>query len=279
MPRGRTLLLLGVFLSTSLTAGCAERSAAVAAPRLGGESALTARIVQPAKPLQCVPYAREVSGIPIFGNAWTWWRAADGKYAKGSRPELGAVMVFSKTKRNRYGHLAVVKQILNSREVIVDHSNWLNRGRIHLNAAVRDVSPNNDWSAVRVWYTPGKRYGARVYALTGFIYGDGAAGRVQRPTQNGDPMLDPKRLKRIRERLRVAKAAAIEEAAAGSAAGEAPMPRRRPERQFAVVRTSAKPAALQNAVSQVQHIEPLPTSLQTVANALREAKKEIDSGR
>ena len=32
------------------------------------------------KPLQCVPYAREHSGIKLFGDAYTWWDQAEGKY-------------------------------------------------------------------------------------------------------------------------------------------------------------------------------------------------------
>ena len=29
--------------------------------------------------LQCVPYARQVSGIQIYGDAWTWWDQAEGR--------------------------------------------------------------------------------------------------------------------------------------------------------------------------------------------------------
>ena len=31
--------------------------------------------------LQCVPYARQVSGIRIYGDAHTWWDQAEGRYA------------------------------------------------------------------------------------------------------------------------------------------------------------------------------------------------------
>ena len=31
--------------------------------------------------LQCVPYARDVSGIQIYGDAHTWWDQAQGRYA------------------------------------------------------------------------------------------------------------------------------------------------------------------------------------------------------
>lgn len=128
------------------------------------------RIVTPRKRGQCVPYARQLSGIPIHGDAWTWWRQAAGKYRRSARPTVGSVLVFRRTSRNRYGHLAVVTRIINDREVIVNHQNWLNKGRIHIDTPVRDVSRRNDWSAVRVWYTPGNVLGRSTYAAHGFIH-------------------------------------------------------------------------------------------------------------
>ena len=44
--------------------------------------------------LQCVPFARMLSGIQIFGDAWTWWQKAAGRYAQGFVPKAGAVLVF-----------------------------------------------------------------------------------------------------------------------------------------------------------------------------------------
>jgi hypothetical protein len=80
--------------------------------------------------------------------------------------------VLKRTARLRGGHVAVVTAILNSREILVDQANWLNQGQIHISTPVRDVSKNNDWSAVRVWYIPGDTYGVRTYAAHGFIYSD-----------------------------------------------------------------------------------------------------------
>lgn len=128
------------------------------------------RILRPRRPLQCVPYARKVSGIAIRGDAHTWWRSAENRYRRGKTPAVGAVIVLKGNRKTRRGHLAVVTRVLNRREIVVDHANWLNRERIHLSTPVIDVSRNNDWSAVRVWYTPGKRYGASVYPVRGFIY-------------------------------------------------------------------------------------------------------------
>ena len=127
------------------------------------------RIVKVSEQLECVPYARAMSGIPIRGNAWTWWNQAEGRFRRAERPAVGAVMVLSRTKRLTAGHLAVVSQVLDSRRVVVRHANWLNKGRIHLDTPVHDVSPDNDWSMVRVWYTPGRQLGARSYAVSGFI--------------------------------------------------------------------------------------------------------------
>ena len=130
---------------------------------------LNPRVVTPSKPLQCVPYARKQSGIRIFGDAWTWWDKADSGFAKGSRPRAGAVMVL-RGQKSRRGHLAVVTKVVNSRQIVVKHANWLNRGRVHLDTPVLDVSARNDWSAVRLWYTPGRQLGVSTYSVEGFIY-------------------------------------------------------------------------------------------------------------
>lgn len=127
------------------------------------------RIVSAGRRLECVVYARGLSGIEISGDAWTWWRAAAGKYARGHAPRVGAVIVL-KRKGRSLGHLAVVTRIVNSREVIARHANWLNNGQIHLDTPVRDVSSANDWSLVKIWYTPGRVMGKSAYAAYGFIY-------------------------------------------------------------------------------------------------------------
>ena len=129
-----------------------------------------ARIVATRAPLECVPYARRVSRVSIRGDAWTWWRSAKGRYRRDSKPAVGSILVLKRTSRLRSGHIAVVSRILNSREILVNHANWLNRGQIHKNTPVRDVSVKNDWSAVRVWYTPGNIYGKRTYRAHGFIH-------------------------------------------------------------------------------------------------------------
>jgi surface antigen len=124
--------------------------------------------------LQCVPYARQVSGIVIHGNAKTWWNQAAGKYDRGSTPKIGAVMAFKAIRAMPIGHVATVSRIVSDREVLVDHTNWSlingRRGQIERGAKVIDVSAAGDWSQVRVWYAPTHGLGTTVYPLHGFIY-------------------------------------------------------------------------------------------------------------
>lgn len=125
-----------------------------------------------AKTLQCVPFARDVSGIDIHGNARTWWEQADGRYARGHAPRVGAVMAFAASGKMRYGHVAMVSQVLSDREVLLTHANWSYRGGIERNVLAVDVSPEGDWSEVRVWYAPIRDLGKTSYHVRGFIYAD-----------------------------------------------------------------------------------------------------------
>ncbi len=115
----------------------------------------------------CVPFARNVSGVNIRGNANTWWGQAKDLYDRGSEPVVGAVMAFSKTRKNPMGHVAVVSEVVSDRQIKVDHANW-KRNKVSLKMDVMDVSENNDWSAVRLKSQP-DTFGS-VYPITGFIY-------------------------------------------------------------------------------------------------------------
>ena len=101
---------------------------------------------------QCAPYAREISGIDIHGNANTWWGQAAGRYERGNEPRVGAVLAFKATHRMRVGHVAMVSHVVNDREVLLTHANWSRPGRVETDVRAVDVSPNNDWSVVKVWY-------------------------------------------------------------------------------------------------------------------------------
>jgi hypothetical protein len=118
---------------------------------------------------QCVPYAREMSGVEIRGDAVTWWRQAAGRYDRVKEPETGSVIVMRGYRNPGRGHVAVVRHVLSARSIIIDHANWLASGEITVNVPVVDVSPNNDWSQVRVWHIPTRTWGMRVYNVQGFI--------------------------------------------------------------------------------------------------------------
>jgi surface antigen len=124
---------------------------------------------------ECVPFARAASGINIYGNAWTWWGQAEGKYQRGSTPRVGAVIVFSKSDRLAFGHVAVISRIITPRVVMVTHANWSRldgkRGHTEQDVTLTDVSRDNDWSAVKVWYRDTNGLGGSVYPISGFIYG------------------------------------------------------------------------------------------------------------
>lgn len=124
--------------------------------------------------LQCVPYARALSGVTIFGDAHTWWGQAEGKYDRGDDPKVGAVLAFRPHGNMRLGHVAAVRRVLDDRTIIISHANWSTIGGVrgHIEEDVRavDMSEANDWSRVRVWYTPNEALGSTEWPVHGFIY-------------------------------------------------------------------------------------------------------------
>lgn len=134
-----------------------------------------------ARYLQCAPFAREVSGIDLHGNADTWWGQAAGRYERGPTPQVGAVMAFKATHAMRVGHVAMVSRIVNDREVRLTHANWSRRGGIERDVRAIDVSPANDWSQVRVWYAGAGDLGTSTYPLSGFIYAGKAPTTTETP--------------------------------------------------------------------------------------------------
>lgn len=136
---------------------------------------------------QCAAFARQFSGIEIRGDAWTWWRLAEGRYAKGTMPRVGAVLSFSPSGNMRLGHVATVTRLHGSREIAVTHANWSpingSRGQIERDVLIRDVSDANDWSRVKVWYAPLGDLGTTAWPVDGFIY-------PQAGTRFGEPRVD-----------------------------------------------------------------------------------------
>lgn len=156
---------------------------ACAAPALADSADFDPRAMRELAPyLQCVPYARERSGVQIFGDAHTWWRQAEGRYRRGNVPKPGAVMAFPASGSMRLGHVAAVSQVIDSRTVLLDHANWSpiggRRGQIERNVKAVDVSEANDWSLVRVWYDPLQDLGTTAWPVAGFIYNERADGRT-----------------------------------------------------------------------------------------------------
>jgi len=166
---------VGRLAALLLVAGCATPSpkpVSVPVPPTQQQTTPLASLqtykVSPGIGTQCVPYARSRSGIKIFGDAYTWWEGAKGQYARGNLPMPGSVLVLSKTKRLRRGHVAVVTAIVSPREIRLDHANW-QPDAIITNMAVMDVSPANDWSQLRFWNKDARMWGA-IYPASGFIY-------------------------------------------------------------------------------------------------------------
>ena len=124
--------------------------------------------------ISCVPYVRQATGMAIRGNGGDWWNNAAGLYARGHKPEPGAVMAFPRTNRGRAGHVAVVQEVISAREVLIHHANWagpgIRPGSIMRDVSVIDVSLKNDWSAVRVQVGHDRASAGRIYPVQGFIY-------------------------------------------------------------------------------------------------------------
>ncbi len=137
--------------------------------------AVASFFASPASALQCAPYAREISGIQLFGNAAGWWGQADGKYDRGHAPKVGSVLVFKASGAMRVGHVATVSRIVGDREIRVTHANWSvingHRGQVERDVTVVDASAAGDWSQVKVWFAPIGKVGTHAYPVYGFVYG------------------------------------------------------------------------------------------------------------
>lgn len=172
---------LSVFLLCLFVTACSGSNYAPVRHGPGGQHSSQKAVYVPKndfykipKQKQCVPHAREISGIQIYGDAHTWWHQAPGKgYKRSQVPQVGSVFVLSKTNRLKYGHVSVVKNVLSSRKIEVEHSNWGGtmdeRCIVYKYMPVQDVSKNNDWTLVRFWNYPSKSFGS-LYKGSGFIY-------------------------------------------------------------------------------------------------------------
>jgi hypothetical protein len=166
MARNRTTPVVAL-LAALLLAGCGASRPATG-PNLG------ASYHEPG--LSCAPFARELSGIALYGEANTWWNGAAGRYRRSYTPEPGAVLVFRRSARLPSGHVAVVSAVLGPRQMHVIQANWV-PDELDVDQLVVDVSEHNDWTAVRVWYPPANQMGGSTYAAWGFILPPRPVGR------------------------------------------------------------------------------------------------------
>jgi hypothetical protein len=133
--------------------------------------------------------------MAIRGNGGDWWHNAAGLYARGHRPAPGAIMAFSRTSHMQSGHVAVVQEVISSREVLIHHANWggpgIRRGSIMSDVSVVDVSLRNDWSSVRVQVGRDQESLGRIYPIQGFIYDrqDNGYIRTASTPRPGGPIL------------------------------------------------------------------------------------------
>jgi len=126
--------------------------------------------------LDCVPFARALSGIRLQGDADSWWEEAAGHYRRERTPALGSVLVFRRSDRLPSGHVGVVSRVISNREVELTQANWVHR-RITADQPAIDISPGNDWTLVRVFWPPSGQMGTTPYATYGFIEPDLPATR------------------------------------------------------------------------------------------------------
>ncbi len=148
------MLRLGAVSALLGLAGC---GAGPPSPRIGD-----------AATIECAPFARQVSGIQLYGDAASWWDQAEGRYQRRSDPVAGGVLVFRRSARLPSGHVSVVATLVSDHEIRVTQANWVHH-RITRDEPVVDVSEGHDWSQVRVWWAPVHALGSSVYPTYGFI--------------------------------------------------------------------------------------------------------------
>ena len=126
--------------------------------------------------VQCVAFAQQDAGIVLPGNARDWWANAAGVFQRGEQPEPGSVLAFAANSRMPLGHVAVVSAVIDNRTISIDQAHWNSRGVVR-DIEVKDVSEENDWSAVRVQLGHAGDFGS-IYPTRGFIYARPDTGRI-----------------------------------------------------------------------------------------------------
>ena len=186
-------------------------------------------------PLECAPFARALSGIRLAGAAADWWSQAEGRYLRGNTPSIGSVLVLQRSDRLPSGHVAVVSQVIDSRQILVTQANWVHH-RVTEDQPVIDVlrQPMTGRRCESGGRQPAQM-GVTDYPAYGFIRA-GSPGNA-RPAHRRDAAGDPAGGERmmappggdVRPRLRAGRAPSHRPASRdrSSRACRAPMPRRR----------------------------------------------------
>jgi hypothetical protein len=106
-------------------------------------------------------------------------------------PVEGAVLSLPSHGAMQLGHVAVVRKIIDNRNILISHANWSpingRRGQIERRVAAQDVSDNNDWSLVRIWYAPIDGLGTTAFPVNGFIYPTRPAKQDRRQWASAKP--------------------------------------------------------------------------------------------
>jgi surface antigen len=113
---------------------------------------------KPTDAANCVLYVRAETGVALYGAAGGWWSEAEGWYARGQVPGVGAILVFKRTGHMPSGHVAIVTKLIGPREILVDHANWYH-GTVSRGASVLDTSPGGDWTRVAVMEAHSGKHG------------------------------------------------------------------------------------------------------------------------
>ena len=127
------------------------RPAACARPR-GGGGASPPRLRRPMRAVRA-PGVRHRRSTATPGPGGTRPTAAT---SAGTRPASARSSPSPSSRGLPLGHVAVVSRIVEKRVLMLTHANWSRqngeRGHAEQDVTLFDVSPDNDWSEVKVWY-------------------------------------------------------------------------------------------------------------------------------
>ena len=114
-------------------------------------------------------------------------RTGDAGETLGQVMRLALVPLGHLSGRLPLGHVAVVSRVVERRVLMLTHANWSRfngeRGHAERDVTLYDVSPDNDWSEVKVWFRDSEGLGS-IYPVKGFIYGGRPSPQIT--TRNPD---------------------------------------------------------------------------------------------